>query len=132
MPTSNSAFDGHTTAQEVVSSLSENVRGKTIVITGANPGGIGGLTAIALTSGQPKMLVLAGRNEKRLAETAESIRAVDANVIIKPIILDLGSQESCKQAASKILNDNEISQIDILINNAGIMNLPERTLSPEG
>ena len=44
--------------------------------------------------------------------------------------LDLGSLDSVRTFAAKILEDEP--RIDILINNAGVMMLPKRMLTPDG
>lgn len=49
---------------------------------------------------------------------------------VTPLILDLSSQKSVRDAAAEI--NNTITKIDLLIANAGIMALPTRTLSPDG
>lgn len=49
----------------------------------------------------------------------------------RPLEVDLSSQPSVRKAASEVLSW-DITQIDLIINNAGVMNIPERILSPEG
>jgi len=46
--------------------------------------------------------------------------------------LDLSSQKAAREAASEILSWNDIPTIDILVNNAAVMNIPERTLGEDG
>lgn len=132
MTISNAGFGEKTTGQAVVQAYAKQVHGKTVLITGANPGGIGYSTAVALASASPKLLILAGRSSDKLAKTVEAVKAANAKIATKSLILDLSSQESCRKAAQDVLDDSEIDQIDILINNAGVMNISERTLSPEG
>lgn len=128
----NNGWDAHTPGQTVVEAFPEQVKDKIILITGANPGGIGLATATSLATASPKLLILAGRGQARLAETAEKVKKVNPNVACKQLMLDLSSQESCRNAAREVMEASDIPHIDILINNAGVMNLPERTLSPEG
>ena len=132
MPTSNSVLGATTPGPDVVSEYSERVKGKIILITGANPGGVGGATATSLASASPKLLILAGRSPAKLAETTNKVKKANPAVDCKSLHLDLGSQASCRTAAKEILEDHGIPQIDLLINNAGVMNIPERTLSSEG
>lgn len=132
MTITNSNFGEKTTGQTVVEAYPNQVVGKTILITGANPGGIGYSTAVALAHASPKLLILAGRSADKLVKTAESVKAVNDKVTVKALILDLSNQESCRKAAKEVLDDSNINHIDILVNNAGVMNIPERTLSPDG
>lgn len=132
MPTSNNEFGETTTGAQVVSAYAEAVKDKIILITGANPAGIGGSTAVSLARASPRLLILAGRNPSKLAETTANVQKANPNVTCKSLDLDLSSQESVRKAAKEILEDDTIPHIDILINNAGVMNIAERTLSPEG
>jgi NAD(P)-dependent dehydrogenase (short-subunit alcohol dehydrogenase family) len=54
------------------------------------------------------------------------------DVDYRTINLDLSSEQSVRSAASEILGFGDIPEIDIAVNNAGIMNLPERTLNEKG
>lgn len=132
MTITNSSFGEKTPGHAVIEAYASRVEGKTILITGANPGGIGYSTAVALAKASPKLLILAGRSSEKLEKTAEGVKATNTSVSVKSLILDLSSQKSCRKAAQEVLDDSNIDHIDILINNAGIMNLPERTLSEEG
>lgn len=132
MPTSNSSYGERTTGKEVVAAFPEEVKDKIILITGANPGGIGGSTAVSLAAASPKLLILAGRDQSKLSETIENVKKVNPNVACKPLSLDLSSQASCKEAAKQVLEASEIPHIDLLINNAGVMNIEQRTESPDG
>lgn len=132
MPTSVASYSESTSGTEVAQRFADRVKDKIILITGANPGGVGGQTAISLAAAAPKLLILAGRTEAKLAATIEDIKKVNADVAVKTIKLDLSSQESCREAARIIMEAEDVPQIDILINNAGVMNIEQRTLSPEG
>ena len=46
--------------------------------------------------------------------------------------LDLSSQKAVRAAATEVLSWSDIPAIDIAVNSAGVMNLPERQLSEEG
>jgi NAD(P)-dependent dehydrogenase (short-subunit alcohol dehydrogenase family) len=95
--------------------------GRTAVITGANSG-LGLATARALAAAGAHV-VMAARNQERAAEAEERIHAgiPDASLTIVP--LDLGSLDSVRKAAEQILATHEA--IDLLVNNAGIMGIPE-------
>jgi NAD(P)-dependent dehydrogenase (short-subunit alcohol dehydrogenase family) len=96
--------------------------GRTAVVTGAN-GGLGLETARALAAAGAEV-VMAARNQERASEAKHQIQATvpDANLTV--VKLDLGSLDSVKAAAEEILAAHET--IDLLVNNAGVMGIPER------
>src|ERR687897_91464 len=96
--------------------------GRIAVVTGAN-GGLGLETTRALAAAGAHV-VMAARNQDKAAEAVADIRrgAPDASLEVVP--LDLGSQASAREAAGHILGSHE--KIDVLVNNAGIMGMPER------
>ena len=95
--------------------------GRTAVITGSNTG-LGFATATALAT-RGASIVLAVRDVERGRMAAERISGIcpDANVEVQR--LDLGSLASVRDAADQIRAENP--RIDLLINNAGIMNTPK-------
>lgn len=95
--------------------------GRTAVVTGAN-GGLGLITARELAA-RGARVVLAARNPTKTAAAVEAIRAVAPDASLDVVALDLSSQASVKEAASQILGSHET--IDLLINNAGVMGIPE-------
>ena len=98
-------------------------RGRTAVITGAN-GGLGLVTARELAA-KGAHVVLAVRNPKKTADAVEMIHAAVPDASLEVVPLDLSSQASVKEAAAQILASHE--KIDLLINNAGVMGIPEAT-----
>lgn len=50
----------------------------------------------------------------------------------RPLELNLSSQESVHHAANELLSWTDVPTVDIVVNSAGIMNIPELTLSKEG
>lgn len=99
-----------------------DLSGRTAVVTGAN-GGLGLETARAL-AGAGAVVVLAARNRQRAAEAMESIRASAPGASLTLVDLDLGSLESVRSAAGEILGAHET--VDVLVNNAGVMGIPEQ------
>jgi NAD(P)-dependent dehydrogenase (short-subunit alcohol dehydrogenase family) len=96
--------------------------GRTAVVTGAN-GGLGLETARALAAAGANV-VMAARNQRRAAEAMEEIRGGVPNARLTLVELDLGSLDSVQRAAERILSEHET--IDLLVNNAGVMGIPER------
>jgi NAD(P)-dependent dehydrogenase (short-subunit alcohol dehydrogenase family) len=102
----------------------------TVLITGVSPSSIGADTAYAIASGEPKKLILASRTTKNIDAVSSTIKSRYPSVTVQSLILDLSSQKSVRDAAANI--NHSVSELDLLIANAGIMAVPTRTLSPEG
>jgi 3-oxoacyl-[acyl-carrier protein] reductase len=83
-------------------------------ITGASRG-IGRACAVRLASSGARV-VLAARQLDKLEEVGAEIRAAGGEIFV--VAIDLGSQESIKEAFSKA--SKEFGRIDILVNNAGV------------
>jgi len=98
-----------------------NQSGRTAVVTGAN-GGLGLATARALAAAGAEV-VIAARNQERAAEARERIQAAIPAANLKIVKLDLGSLDSVKAAAEEMLTSHE--KIDLLVNNAGVMGIPQ-------
>ncbi|MFI0797026.1 oxidoreductase [Micromonospora rubida] len=96
---------------------------RTAVITGATSG-IGYHTALGLAA-HGITVVLACRHPGRMRATAEAIRAQHPTASIDEVTLDLGNLTSIHAAAQQITTRHP--HLDILINNAGIMNTPAWT-----
>jgi NAD(P)-dependent dehydrogenase (short-subunit alcohol dehydrogenase family) len=96
-------------------------RGRTAVVTGAN-GGLGLVTARELAA-KGADVVMAVRNQQKAAGAVERIRAAVPGASLELVPLDLSSQASVKQAAEQILAAHD--QVDLLVNNAGVMGISE-------
>ena len=125
-------FGAKTDASTVAEAFSPQIANKVILITGVNAGGIGGSTTEALAGHSPKLLILSGRSQNKVEEVIEKVKSVHPHANCRYLHLDLSSQKSVRAAAQEVLSYSDVPQIDILINNAGVMNIPERTLSEDG
>jgi NAD(P)-dependent dehydrogenase (short-subunit alcohol dehydrogenase family) len=99
--------------------------GRVAVVTGANSG-LGLVTAREFAR-KGAHVVMAARDVDK-AERARASIAADvpgANLEIRP--LDLASLASVRECAAVISGETE--QVDLLVNNAGLMGIPERTTS---
>src|SRR3954447_20902637 len=96
--------------------------GRVAVVTGAN-GGLGLETARELARRGARVL-MAVRNQQKAEEAVAEIRANVPDPALELVSLDLGSQESVRAAAEQILRDHE--HVNLLVNNAGVMGIPER------
>ncbi|MEZ5243693.1 MAG: oxidoreductase [Acidimicrobiales bacterium] len=101
--------------------------GSVAVVTGAN-GGLGLETARAL-AGAGAHVVMAARDQAKAAAAAADIRGTHPDAALEIVALDLGSQAKTKAAADQIVAAHP--EIDLLVNNAGVMGIP-RTLTADG
>jgi NAD(P)-dependent dehydrogenase (short-subunit alcohol dehydrogenase family) len=106
--------------------MAANLRGKTAVVTGPTSG-IGRGTAVSLAS-SGATVVLVARNAEKAAALTDQIRRAGAPEPLS-VIADLSLLSEAKRAADDILDLDR--PIDILINNAGLVN-QRRTLTSEG
>ena len=84
-----------------------------IIITGASEG-IGRALCLALAPQKPKM-VLAARNENRLAELKEQVEAMGAEALVAPT--DVSDEGQCQTLIDTAID--AYGGIDVLVNNAG-------------
>ena len=96
------------------------MNGKTVIITGANCG-IGYTTALELAHREARV-IMACRDIDKAEKAAKAIRGKTGNddVVVKK--LDLASLKSVQEFCDEISKSE--SQVDVLINNAGVMRCP--------
>jgi NAD(P)-dependent dehydrogenase (short-subunit alcohol dehydrogenase family) len=104
-----------------------DLSGKTIIVTGSNTG-VGFETALALYE-KGADVILACRNLKSAEDAVNRIRRQKGNGSAKAGLLDLASLESVKLFSENFIRDHE--QLDLLINNAGVM-IPPASKTTEG
>ncbi|XP_038059957.1 retinol dehydrogenase 13-like [Patiria miniata] len=92
------------------------LKGKTVIITGANSG-IGKVTALDLAR-RGARVILACRNLQKAEDATKEIKTRTGNSEVVVRHLDLASLQSVREFASKIVESED--RLDILINNAGI------------
>ncbi|KAL1116081.1 hypothetical protein AAG570_005576 [Ranatra chinensis] len=98
-----------------------NVENKVIVVTGANTG-IGKETAKELAKRKAKVYMLC-RDMTRCEKAREEIVLESRNKYVYCRECDLASQKSIREFVKKFKEEEK--RLDILINNAGVMNCPE-------
>ncbi len=103
-------------------------QGRLAIVTGANSG-IGYQTARYLARAGAEVILACRSAEK--GEAARAKIAADypaANVQVR--VLDVADLDSVRRFAAEFLNDGK--PLDLLINNAGVMALPDRRTTPQG
>ena len=95
-----------------------NLKNKTVVISGAT-NGIGKAAAIELSKERSK-LIFTYRNESLANDLLAEIKDLSPDTQVHSVYCDFSNQDSIKKCAEEI---NEMSKnIDVLINNAGVVN----------
>ncbi|KAK8092902.1 NAD(P)-binding protein [Apiospora kogelbergensis] len=117
-----SPYTAETTADEVAADCQAQIAGKTVLVTGATPGGLGAAFALAIAKQRPACIVLATRSRATADETAAQIHAAAPDVRVRCVELDLGSQAQVRAAAAEVNALDET--VDVLVNNAGVMACP--------
>ena len=95
--------------------------GRTAVVTGAN-GGLGLETARQLAA-KGAHVVMAVRNQEKAEAAVQEIRTSAPDASLELVALDLASQASVRAAAEQIIAAHK--RIGLLVNNAGVMGIPE-------
>lgn len=98
-----------------------DLTGRIAVVTGAN-GGLGLETARELARAGASVVMAARNQTKAEAAKAEILADVPA-ADLEVVSLDLGSLASVRAAAATIVSRHP--EVDLLINNAGVMAVPE-------
>ena len=102
---------------------SENIsdqKGKVVIVTGSSSG-LGYETAKVLANKNATVIV-AVRNEAKGNAAVESIKVENPNTDIQVMLLDLSNLESIHKFAENF--KKKFNKLDLLINNAGVMNPP--------
>nr|WP_298793411.1 SDR family oxidoreductase [uncultured Allomuricauda sp.] len=107
----------------------KNLNGKTFVVTGTTSGTGFEATKILLSKGAK--VVMLNRNPKKAEDTIKTLKQELGNHIdVLAIKMDLAEQASVKKAAEEVLKT--VPQIDALICNAAIAQVPKQTLTVDG
>jgi NAD(P)-dependent dehydrogenase (short-subunit alcohol dehydrogenase family) len=106
-----------------------DLTGKHIAITGANSG-IGFEAAKVFVQKNAEITIFCRNPEKAEAAKLQIAKAAGPKGKVNLILMDLSSLESVRRAAPEFLANND--KLDVLINNAGLMMIPTRTLTKDG
>ncbi|MCJ0890699.1 SDR family oxidoreductase [Rhodococcus sp. ARC_M5] len=105
-----------------------DLNGKRAVVTGASDG-IGTVIATRLARAGAEV-VMPVRSAAKGERAAESIRAAVTGAHVSTRELDLSSLSSVATLASELVSEGR--PIDVLVNNAGVMQPPERQVTQDG
>lgn len=95
--------------------------GKTAVVTGGNAGlGIETVRALAAANAD---VIMASRNPEKARAAREQVLGAVPSAKVEAVELDLASLDSVRKAAAVITERSP--SLDLLVNNAGVMALPE-------
>ena len=95
-----------------------NLNNKTVVISGAT-NGIGKAAAIELSKENPKLL-FTYRNQSLADELLAEIKDISPSTQVQSVYCDFSDQDSIKKCTNEI--NDLCTNIDVLINNAGVVN----------
>lgn len=99
-----------------------DLSGAVTVVTGANAGL--GLESAKALAGAGAHVVMGARDQVKAGAATEEILGVHPQASTEVVEIDLGSLESVRVAADTILARHDA--VDILLDNAGVMAIPER------
>lgn len=110
-------------------SRTPDMSGKVVVITGGNSG-IGFEAAKVMVSKNARVTIFCRNEQKAKAAVEEIKQHATSAASIDYILMDLADLSSVRQAAEKFIATHE--KLDVLLNNAGLMMIPKRTLTKDG
>src|SRR6201997_217045 len=103
-------------------------QGRLAIVTGANSGI--GYQAARYLSGAGATVILACRNRAKGEAARAQIIARQPSAMVEVRILDVADLDSVRRFAAEFLSQDK--PLDLLINNAGVMAIPERRTTPQG
>ena len=106
-----------------MSETDQPMAGKICLVTGATAG-IGEATASGLAS-LGATVIVAGRNTERCSASVERIKQRTRNPEVAYLVADLASQREVRRLAGEF--KTRYARLDVLVNNAGAINLARRS-----
>ncbi|KAF7336959.1 Short-chain dehydrogenase/reductase family protein [Mycena venus] len=108
-------FSFITTADEVATAFSQEIKGRNVLITGTSLNGIGFETARVIAK-HANLVIITGYNDGRLKLSEEAIKKDVPTANIRRLTLDLASLAGVRKAAAEVNSYSE--PIHVLIHNA--------------
>lgn len=115
---------------DVFSPPAGSLRGRTIVITGGNTG-LGFESAVRLAKAGATTVITARTDEKGV-KAVEQIKSASGSSDVHYVQLDLADLASISSFAGKYEAQPFGAKIDVLMNNAGVMAIPQRQETKDG
>ncbi|KXH34098.1 short-chain dehydrogenase [Colletotrichum salicis] len=114
-------YNNETRASDLVTVYAPHIAGKTILITGVSPGSIGDSFVKQVAVAKPATFILAGRSPSKFQALIGELATTHPDINVKPLTLDLTSFANGRKAAETVTSWEDVTHIDLLVNNAGIM-----------
>ncbi|KAJ7239351.1 NAD-P-binding protein [Mycena rebaudengoi] len=108
-------FGYSTTAEEVATIFSKEIRGKNVLITGTSLNSLGFETARVIAQ-HANLVIIAGYNSERLALSEKALKREVPSANIRCLRLDLSSLAAVRKAAAEVIAYRE--PLHVLIHNA--------------
>jgi NAD(P)-dependent dehydrogenase (short-subunit alcohol dehydrogenase family) len=102
--------------------------GRLAIVTGANSGI--GYQAARYLSRVGAAVILACRNREKGESARAKIVSANPAAQVEVRVLDVADLDSVRRFAEEFLNENK--PLDLLMNNAGVMAIPQRRTTPQG
>lgn len=125
-------FGFATTGEEVCKTLTSQIQGRTILITGTSANGLGAQCATTLAAHSPANLILVSRTKSKVDPVIAEIQTINPAVAVTFVPCELSDQDAVRHAAATILANASLPKIDVVINNAGVMAIAAHTLDKHG
>ncbi|KAH6662843.1 short-chain dehydrogenase [Halenospora varia] len=123
-------YNVDTTGMQVVEDLGAHAKDKILVITGPSERSLGAEAATTIAFAKPKHIILAGRSEAKIKPVIKAVKAIDSDIEVSFISIDLCDNASVRKAADEI--KKLVQHVDILINCAGVMAKKKYETSKDG
>ncbi|KAH8647178.1 hypothetical protein BX600DRAFT_518462 [Xylariales sp. PMI_506] len=114
---------GLITAEDVASRFHNEIKGKTVLITGCSLASLGQHLAWTISAHAPKLVIICGRSDVRLRLLAHNLQHRNPGVDVHHEVFDMADLSQVRRAAQRI---NAKYTVDVIICNAGIMLHPLR------
>ncbi|KAJ6523300.1 hypothetical protein B0H19DRAFT_1201770 [Mycena capillaripes] len=108
-------FSFNTTAEEVATAFSQEIKGKNVLITGTSLNGIGFETARVIAK-HANLVIITGYNDERLKLSEDAIKKDIPTANVRRLSLDLSSLAGVRKAAAEVNTYSE--PIHVLLHNA--------------
>ncbi|KAJ6515152.1 hypothetical protein C8R47DRAFT_1206493 [Mycena vitilis] len=123
------AFSFATTADEVATAFSQEIKGKNVLITGTSINGIGFETARVVAK-YANLVIITGYNAERLKLSEEAIKKDVPTANVRRLTLDLASLAAVRTAAAEV--NAYAEPLHVLINNAAAIARPSFEQTADG